>query len=187
MKKVVKWIFILVPIVLLGMIIVNLTGLYFGGNLGSPFQHSSQQFGHQFQQFGQHSGGHPFEVRGGRYHEIIYGQASFFYTSMLLIIAKIGLALAGWLIWRNSKEKGGKITGVLLFILAVFLLLPKFIGIPFLLLVGYLGYKGFQKNSETSFEHIPALEFGAASASESQYKTRDFLDEWEKSIRKEEK
>lgn len=178
MKKFMRCGFVLVPIVLLGMILINITGMHFGGNTGVPFQQGGQ--------FGHHGGGHHFG-REGRPFGMIYGQASFFIPVFFLMLVKAGLALAGWVIWKNSKAKGGQLAGAVLFSLAVFALLPKILGIPLLLLMAYFGYKAYQQTNETNLEYFPANELTAGYQIENQIKTRDFLDEWEKSIRREEK
>ncbi len=178
MKSMMKWRFILIPAVLLGLILFNMIGVHIGGTSGLSLQQGGQ--------FGHHGGGHHFE-RGARSYGSIYGQASFFIPVLLLVVFKAGLALAGWMIWRVSKGKGGKIAGAVLLSAGVFSLLPKVIGVPFLILMAYLGYKFFQKINEEELEFVPAAELAGSYQIENQMKTRDFLDEWENSIRREDK
>ncbi|MGM0903939.1 MAG: hypothetical protein ACQEXB_22905 [Bacillota bacterium] len=171
MKKLFQWLFILVPIFLLGMILVKITGFHLNG--------IHPQGGQFTQQFG-HGAGHHFVPRGaGRFHEIY---ALIFPITMLFILAKIALVLAGLAIWKFSKEKTGKWFGGALFSLALFTLLPKIFGIPFLIIIAYLGYKGFIKKNHQSVDYLTPADLATASS----YQTRDYLDEWEKSIRKEE-
>jgi len=101
---------------------------------------------------------------------------------MLMNVFKIALALAGLAIWKLSKEKLGKLVGGMIFSFASFILLPAILGIPFLLVMGYLGYKAFYQEEEQPIQPLRISD----SAIVSQFKKRDFLDEWEQSVRKEE-
>lgn len=172
-KKVIQWGFVIFPIFLLCLILVKLTGFYVN-SVHSPLFFQGSYIGHVS---GHHFGHHA----AGRFHESMH-TSYLSPPSMLMNVFKIALALAGLAIWKLSKEKLGKLVGGMIFSFASFILLPAILGIPFLLVMGYLGYKAFYQEEEQPIQPLRISD----SAIVSQFKKRDFLDEWEQSVRKEE-
>lgn len=175
MKKTIKWLLVLVPVVLLALIAIRAAVFHFSlfGMEGMSFRG-----GQQFMQPGM-GGGRGFGHHGGRPHGFYPGQSPFFFDPMMLLLLKAGLVLAGWLIWKKAKASPGKWAGAILFSLAVFALLPKILGVPFILIMAYAGYKSVQKNNVSDMAFVPAAEFGPAM----QHKSTDILDEWERTLR----
>lgn len=157
------------------MILVKISGFH----LNLPF--TFFQGGHINQQWGQVGGHHFGPHRSVRFHEPMNIHA-FIFPLTMLIITKIGLALIGVAIWKFSQGKFGKVLGALLFSFAIYSILPNLLGIPFLFVMAYLGYKAYQRDANRRFNPIATGEFTAAQ----HYHPRDFLDEWEQSVRKEE-
>lgn len=177
MKKILNWLFILVPFILLAIILVKITGFHLNGSRPYSFDqgvHLSQHFGHGSGHFGAHN--------GARFYEQINVHAFIFPITFVFILLKIGLAFTGISIWKFSKGKIGKTLGAILFTLAVFSMLPKILGIPFLFIMAYLGYKAYQKTEDQHFNSNSS----AVIAPASHYQIGDFLDEWEQTVRKEE-
>jgi hypothetical protein len=130
--------------------------------------------------------GHHFGHRGGVMH--FGGQAPLMHHPkgmypiwgsfwMLALILKLGVILTGLIVWKMAKENRFlKWLGGLLFVGGVYFLLPTALGILFLLVVAYVLWKSTTRK-EMTFAHEDHVNAGY---------TIDYLDEWEKKIRKEE-
>jgi len=165
LNKAVKWTMIVAPIVVIAIVIVSMFSI--------PTMTVQAQGFH-----GMKSGGvHGFHERG------MMGNQSFFLLPFLLgVLAKAGLVIAGWMLWVRGKSKGMKLTGGILLALGLLSLLPSILAIPLLILLGYLLYKSAVKKDTNVQELMTGEDLVVPS-----YTNRDFLDEWENKVRREEK
>lgn len=173
MKKLVKWAIILLPVTILSILVLKMVILNFGsvGYISGPHHHQ----GLHGNKFG------PFS-RG--MHHVDY--VTIFGLTLLSLITKLALILVGWFMWRSKKDNKLMIfTGAVLFTLGVFFVLPTILGIPFILVMSYFLYKTINQH-EVSYFIENKSEFHNAFNIQ-QHSTPDFLDEWEKVTRREER
>lgn len=156
---------IVAPIVVLAIVIVSMFSL--------PTMTVQAQGFH-----GMRGGGvHGFHERG-----MMANQSFFLLPFLLGLLAKAGLVIAGWMLWVRGKSNGMKLTGGILLALGILSLLPTILAIPLLILLGYLLYKSAVKKDTNVQELMTGEDLVVPS-----YTNRDFLDEWENKVRREEK
>ncbi|WP_066058858.1 hypothetical protein [Robertmurraya korlensis] len=165
MNKAIKWTIIVAPIVVLAIVIVSVFSI--------PTMTVQAQGFH-----GTRGGGiHGFHDRGMMVNH------SFLLVPFLLgVLVKAGLVIAGWMLWVRGKSNGMKLTGGILLAIGLLSLLPTILAIPLLILLGYLLYKGAVKKEANVQELLTGDDLVVPS-----YTHRDFLDEWENKVRREEK
>ncbi|MCM3602237.1 hypothetical protein M3175_16005 [Robertmurraya korlensis] len=165
MNKAVKWTMIVAPIVVLAIVIVSMFSI--------PTMTVQAQGFH-----GMRGGDvHSFHVRG-----MMVNQSFFLVPFLLGLLAKAGLVIAGWMLWVRGKSNGMKLTGGILLALGILSLVPTILAIPLLILLGYLLYKSTVKKDTNVQELMTGEDLVVPS-----YTNRDFLDEWENKVRREEK
>ncbi len=154
---------IVAPIVVLAIVIVSMVSI--------PTMTVQVQGFH-----GMKGGGvHGFHDRG-----IMVYQSFFILPFLLGVLAKIGLVIAGWMLWVRGKSNGMKLTGGILLALGILALLPAILAIPLLILLGYFLYKGAVKKDTNVQELLTGEDLVVPS-----YTNTDFLDEWENKVRRE--
>jgi hypothetical protein len=165
LNKAVKWTIIVAPIVVLVIVIVSMFSI--------PTMTVQAQGFH-----GMKGGGvHGFHQRG-----MMVNHSFFLLPFLLGVLAKVGLVIAGWMLWVRGKSNGMKLTGGILLTLGILALLPTILAIPLLILLGYLLYKGAVMKDTNVQELMTGEDLVVPS-----YTNRDFLDEWENKVRREEK
>jgi uncharacterized membrane protein len=122
-------------------------------------------------------GGHGFHERG-----MMVNQSFFLLPFLIGVLAKVGLVIAGWMLWVRGKSNGRKLAGGILLAIGLLALLPTILAIPFLILLVYLLYKGAVKKETNVQELMTGDDLVVPS-----YTHRDLLDEWENKVRREEK
>lgn len=145
---------------------------------------------------GEHSAAAHSLYSGGHFHREVFGpvhasqyiivqQATpFMGLGWLVSICKILLITVGGLMLGLIKNKNLKLAGAILLSLGILWLLPDILAIPIIIVIFYLTYKKLK--SETSIAEEFTLEEIAADRYYSSLNySKDYLDEWEKTIRKE--
>ena len=174
MKKAKKWGLFCLPIVLL-MILISFIG---DQNVGAH-SYSFESVHFRGESFGHFNG-----YRNGMMVTVVPAMGLFW---LRVVLFKITLITVGGLMLGMAKSKKVKITGAILLSLGLLQLLSTFVVIPLILLIAYLLYKNTARES-SALEDISLSEMAADSQdSYRQYQTKDFLDEWEKSVHEEEK
>lgn len=167
MKQAAKWTIILAPIAILAIVIVSM--------LSIPTMSVQAQGFHGMRGGGEFS--HGFHERG------MMGNNSFLVLPFLLgVLAKLGMIIGGWFVWVRGKSSGAKMAGGILLAIGLLALLPTILAIPLLILLGYVLYKSVVKKENNVQELMTAEDLVVPS-----YTNRDFLDEWENKVRREEK
>lgn len=152
---------------------------------GTSFTHVSQQ-SQNFSPQGFHKGG--FGQFDGSSRHMMGGhhgfanasgvQVNWFFTMLI----ELGLIGFGWVLWKlGSKNKLQKAIGGALLFIGVWALLPNWL-VLFALIAGAYYWYRIRKNSEnpTDFTGGSYQDFAMAPS-----KNLDFLDEWERTIKKE--
>lgn len=126
-------------------------------------------------------------MRGGGVHgfherSIMVYQSFFLLPFLLGIFVKAGLVVVGGMLWVRGKSNGMKLTGGILLALGILSILPTILAIPLLVILGYLLYKSAVKKDTNVQELMTGEDLVVPS-----YTNRDFLDEWENKVRREEK
>jgi hypothetical protein len=94
------------------------------------------------------------------------------------LLFQLAMIMTGWGIWKTAnRSRAWKWTGLAFMIIGFVALLPKILLIPFALFAAYVMYK--QTKRPVFNEELPSLTTPIMQQ-------RDFLDEWEKKIQKEE-
>jgi hypothetical protein len=150
---------------------MHIVGMFvgFGGRMiGAPMMEMPHHHGP--------FGGHHFHhgPRGGMMHP---GRMMIFGWFPLLI--QLTMIIIGWIIWKTANS-GWKWVGLGVMGAGLVALLPKILLIPLALFAAYVLYK---KKKQESFSSTLAEEWTLSTAPTMK---RDFLDEWEKKIQKEE-
>jgi uncharacterized membrane protein len=162
LNKALKWTIIVAPIIVLAIVIVSIPTM------------TVQAQGFHGMRGG---GGHGFHERG-----MMVNQSFFLLPFLIGVLAKVGLVIAGWMLWVRGKSNGTKLAGGILLAIGFLTLLPTILAIPLLILLGYLLYKGAVKKETNVQELMTGDDLVVPS-----YTHRDLLDEWENKVRREEK
>jgi len=112
-------------------------------------------------------------------HEMHHGMMAggWMMFGVFALLFQLAIVAIGWVMWKTAKQSGWKWAGMALMGAGILALLPKVLLIPFVLLVAYMLYKKRQPKTSEPFEPM-AMPITPI---------HDFLDEWEKNIKKEEK
>lgn len=172
MKKVTKTILYLFPILFI-MGLIGCTGDH------STAAHSIQGGPHFHRQFGP-----VYEVR----HVIVKSAAPTLGFEWLTFLCKlVFIAIGALLIGIGKRTKSLKVAGAVLLSMGVLWLLPDLLALPIILVIFYLLYKNIKAQAssieEITFAEIAADRFHSGPG----FPAKDFLDEWEKTVRKEKK
>ncbi|KAA9021672.1 hypothetical protein [Niallia endozanthoxylica] len=171
MKKVMKSVLYFLPILFL-MVLVAVSGE------NSAAAHSIQHGGHF------HRGA--FGPDRTSQFVIVKQAAPFMGLGWLVLISKILFITVGGLLLGLVKNKSIKMAGAILLSLGILWLLPDILAIPIIIVILYSIYKKLK--SETSFgEEFTLEEIAADRYYSSLNDSKDYLDEWEKTIRREDK
>jgi len=140
---------------------------------------------HSFQHGGNLHRGAFGPVHGSQFI-IVKQEAPFMGLGWLVSTSKILLITVGGLMLGLMKNKSIKMAGAILLSLGILWLLPDILAIPIIIFIFYSIYKRLK--SETSFREEFTLEEIAADRYYSSLNaSKDYLDEWERTIRKEDK
>jgi hypothetical protein len=116
---------------------------------------------------------HRFPHKGGMMHPngwMMFG--------LIPLLFQLAMIIIGWIIWKTAnRSRVWKWAGIALMIIGFAALLPKILLIPLALFAAYFMYK--QTKRPVLNEELPSVTTPAMQQ-------RDFLDEWEKKIQKEE-
>ncbi len=172
-KTVMKTIFYLLPMLMLFIIgLIGLTG-----------DHSAAAYSIQGGPHFHHQEFRPvYEVR----HVYVRNAVPTLGFEWLTFIYKLVFITVGALLIGFGKlTKSLKITGVILLSLGVLWLLPNLLALPIILVIFYLLYKSIRAQ-DSSIEDLTLADLAGFHA-DIENPAKDFLDEWEKMVRKEEK
>lgn len=188
MKKKIKWVVLSVIVLIVGfhlakMFMFPLEPVAFskvtqhGQAIGAPHLHKGGM--------GPFVGNHDQLMRG--HHEVfrgpgqrVMGESRMFIGDALSLLLPLAMVVLGWILFKlGKKSQTKKIIGGILLFLGLGALLPKWLMFLGLMGIGYYLYKTrnqqkFNTNSFVDFATIPSQKV-------------DFLDEWEKTINKEDK
>ncbi|QYR23166.1 hypothetical protein KZ483_09715 [Paenibacillus sp. sptzw28] len=175
-----KGILILAAVVVLALV-VKWIGMLLPGQHGYGFDRSPRMspgiagpFGNGMRHGAPGAGGMfergMFKGHGGWFHGF----------GIWLLLVKIGVIMAGLLLWRKARDGGfGKWAGAALVLGGIWSLLPALLALPIIVLIAYLAYKT-RKKEERRYSDIPIQQPTVISNS-------DVLDQWERDTLKEEK
>lgn len=114
-----------------------------------------------------------------------YGHGMWFGMGLVLLLIKLALVALGWRMLKNSEDnRAKKWIGAGLIIVVLMSLLQGLLGLLAVALVAYLVYKLFKNNESLNEEMDQPLFYQSKNVYQQE---RDFLDEWERKVREEEK
>jgi hypothetical protein len=179
-KKAIKWAFILLSIVAVSFFVLNMAGFFVESKLAAHSYQSGPQFHH-------HHHGERFSHFAGPRSGMMQSQIPLFGLFLPFVLKMALVLIGGLMLWLSKGKKVNQLISVVLLSLGVFFLLPKILGIPFVIVAGYLIYK-MSANDSPTFENITIDDIVTTDQfAVSPYYTNDYLDEWEKAVRREEK
>ncbi|KAA0545285.1 hypothetical protein FZW96_18080 [Bacillus sp. BGMRC 2118] len=124
---------------------------------------------------------------GGPLHHhrmaLVGGYTLFGLFSMIGLLFKIGLIMVGWFLWKKSSGMK-KWVGALFAIVGIFALLPWFFALPLCALIGYVMMK---KQYSSPIENLEVATTASETMILPNIQTADYLDQWERTVNREEK